>query len=94
MRIWNAVPVTHQSTGRDPLAATTNGRERMMSGERHDLIAAAVKEWIGADHKGIRALPFRRVESCVNLGDAAGGGDMQLLRGADLTECAWEPGRE
>ena len=49
-----------------------------MSSERDDLLAAAVKEWIGAYHEGIRALPLRRGKSCVDFAHAAGCDDMQL----------------
>src|SRR5919108_591440 len=50
----------------------------MMSSERDDLLAAAVKEWIGAYHEGIRALPLRGDKSCVDFAHAAGCDDMQL----------------
>jgi hypothetical protein len=50
----------------------------MMSSERNDVLAAAVKEWIGAYHEGIRALPLRRGKSCLDFAHAAGRDDMQL----------------
>ncbi len=50
----------------------------MMSSERGDLLAAAVKEWIGAYHKGIRALLFRCGKRCVDLAHTAGYDDGQL----------------
>jgi hypothetical protein len=51
----------------------------MMSSERDDLLAAAVKEWIGTYHEGIRALPLRGGKRCIDLAHAAGYDDMQLL---------------
>ena len=50
----------------------------MLSSERDDLLSAAVKEWIGAYHEGIRALPLRLGESCVDFAHAAGRQNMQL----------------
>src|SRR5262245_61812417 len=54
----------------------------MISSEADDLLAAAVKEWIGAYHEGIRAVPLYHDKSCVNFAHAAGCDDMQLP-----TEC-------
>ncbi|MGA8387742.1 MAG: hypothetical protein WB769_07410 [Pseudolabrys sp.] len=49
-----------------------------MSSKRDDLLAAAVKEWIGAYHESIRALPLCPGKRCVDFAHAAGGDDMQL----------------
>src|SRR5262245_21777950 len=50
----------------------------MMSSERDDLLAVAVKEWIGAYQDGIRALPLRRGKCCIDFAHTAGCDDMQL----------------
>src|SRR5262245_58493430 len=50
----------------------------MMSSERDDLLAVAVKEWIGAYQDGIRAVSVRRCKCCIDFAHAAGCDDMQL----------------
>ena len=50
----------------------------MLSSERDDLLAPAVKEGIGAYHEGVRALSLRLGISCVDFARAAGFHDMQL----------------
>src|SRR5262245_40796928 len=50
----------------------------MMSSERDNLLAVAVKEWIGAYQDGIRALPLRRGNCCIDFDHTAGCDDMQL----------------
>src|SRR5262249_43427617 len=77
--VREACAVAHQATVPHECLLLVDGWEGMLCSQRHDVVAAAVEEWIGAYDEGAGTRPNDRRKGCRELALVASAHDFDLL---------------